>query len=164
MSARIDLPVPADAAALARVHVTGWREAYGQLLPERFWSEDTLPQRVRTWELITRWHPDRLARRVRIARDDAGTPVGFALVGAARDAEPVRELELHALYVLSAWYGTGTGRALLEALLADLPACLWVAEENHRARRFYEKQGFAPDGARTTDPALEDLAEIRMVR
>ncbi|MFC0672521.1 GNAT family N-acetyltransferase [Brachybacterium hainanense] len=158
--ARVDLPVPADAAAIAQVHVTGWREAYEYLLPERFWDAEALAGRVRMWELITRWHPDRIAERLRVARDAEGGVIGFALTGPAEE-DP---RELHALYVLSPWYGTGTGAALLTELLGDLPASLWVAQENPRARRFYTKMGFVEDGLRKVDPSLEDLAEIRMVR
>lgn len=162
--AAIDLPTPADAEELGRVHNTGWAEAYGDLLPDRFWDEAALAQRVRTWELITRWHPQKVLDRARIARGEEGTPVGFLLIGPVRDPEPVRDVELQALYVTSPWYSTGTGRALVEELLGDRPASLWVAERNYRARRFYEKMGFGADGARTVDPDLEDLAEIRMVR
>lgn len=46
---------------------------------------------------------------------------------------------------------------------AGVPAQLWVAEEKPRARRFYERNGFTPDGARFVDETL-DLAEARLVR
>jgi GNAT superfamily N-acetyltransferase len=93
--------------------------------------------------------------------------IGFAIVGAGRrigDHEPVRERELFSLYALAAHHGGGAGQALLEAVLpAGAPAQLWVAEENPRARRFYARNGFAPDGARFRDEGL-DLAEVRLVR
>ncbi|GAA3074505.1 hypothetical protein [Actinocorallia glomerata] len=44
------------------------------------------------------------------------------------------------------------------------PAQLWVAAENPRARRFYERQGFRADGAEVVDDDAEGLREIRMVR
>ena len=56
------------------------------------------------------------------------------------------------------------GQALLDAVLGEEPAQLWVAEANPRAIRFYERNGFRADGATLTDPAVEDLREIRMVR
>ncbi|NUK37491.1 GNAT family N-acetyltransferase, partial [Streptomyces lunaelactis] len=37
-----------------------------------------------------------------------------------------------------------TGRAVADGFAGML---LWVLKENDRARRFYEKAGFAPDGA-----------------
>ncbi|PVE04401.1 hypothetical protein Y717_12155 [Streptomyces scopuliridis RB72] len=48
---------------------------------------------------------------------------------------------------------TGTGRALLDELTARAAGAgyqdmrLWVLAGNERARRFYAKAGFAPDGA-----------------
>lgn len=41
---------------------------------------------------------------------------------------------------------------------------LWVLEENDRARRFYERMGLAPDGARDTftpDGTTVELPEVR---
>ena len=43
-------------------------------------------------------------------------------------------------------------------------AVLWVLEQNSRARRFYEKQGFAADGAARTLHIGRDLAEVRYRR
>ena len=37
-------------------------------------------------------------------------------------------------------------------------AVLWVLEQNHRARRFYEREGWWPDGAR----ASEDVASLSL--
>lgn len=60
---------------------------------------------------------------------------------------------MYALYVRPERIGTGVGRALMDALLARAESdgraslLLWVLRENGRARRFYEKAGFAPDGA-----------------
>ena len=42
-------------------------------------------------------------------------------------------------------------------------ACLWVLEENHAARRFYEKQGFCPCEGRMLF-SEEGIREIRYVR
>lgn len=86
-------------AAIARVHVEGWREAYGHLLGERFYDDAALATRTEQW-----------------------------------------------------------------AAIGSEPATLWVAEDNPRARGFYARNGFTPDGTRKVDEAADDLAEIRMVR
>lgn len=58
-----------------------------------------------------------------------------------------------ALYAHPDHWSTGTGRGLMDATLAHLaaagmaPVLLWVFHDNARARRFYERAGFAPDGA-----------------
>ena len=49
-------------------------------------------------------------------------------------------------------------------MLEGASASVWVAAENPRARRFYEKLGFAPDGAEKVEEHLGNLLDIRMVR
>jgi RimJ/RimL family protein N-acetyltransferase len=41
---------------------------------------------------------------------------------------------------------------------------LWVLEANARARRFYQRAGFAPDGARHVLDDLGGVTEIRYHR
>ncbi|WP_426989653.1 hypothetical protein [Pseudarthrobacter sp. Y6] len=53
---------------------------------------------------------------------------------------------------------------LLEASLGTGPASLWVAAGNAKAIGFYERLGFAPDGAEDRVADWEDLHEIRMIR
>lgn len=154
-------PRPEEAARLAQVHVQCWREAYATLLPESFYGEEALARRTEMWTRA-------LARRdvidrTLVARSDRAI-VGLTHRGTPEEAEPAREVQLAMLYVLSPWYGTGVGQALLTQILGTEPAQLWVARENPRARRFYEKNGFVPDGFEQTDPDLDGLVEIRMVR
>lgn len=109
---------------------------------------------------------DDTRQRVRVAKR-GDRIVGFAAYGPADGHEgrpPVRDEQLFALYVLSCCYGRGVGQALLEETLGARPAVLWVAKENPRARRFYEKNGFLVDGTEQTDPDLDGLVEVRMVR
>jgi GNAT superfamily N-acetyltransferase len=78
--------------------------------------------------------------------------------------------ELYALYVRPAWWSTGTGRALMERVLARtsgagyLSITLWVLRDNRRARRFYERAGFAPDGTTNVLHRLGDVTELRYRR
>jgi GNAT superfamily N-acetyltransferase len=66
------------------------------------------------------------------------------------------------IYLLSAAQGSGVAQVLLDEVLGDDPASLWVLEENSRARAFYVKNGFSPDGAKM--PSDLGGTEIRMVR
>src|SRR5262249_43243883 len=65
---------------------------------------------------------------------------------------PGRRGEVYAMYVVEDAAGTGLGTALLHRAEADLRArglvemVLWVLETNARARRFYEREGWLPDG------------------
>jgi GNAT superfamily N-acetyltransferase len=60
--------------------------------------------------------------------------------------------QLHQLWVLPEHWGTRVATTLYEAALAEHAMMadwtLWVLEENHRARRFYERRGWMPDGRR----------------
>jgi GNAT superfamily N-acetyltransferase len=86
------------------------------------------------------------------------------------DGEERRVAELYALYVHPAWWSTGTGRALMERVLARSASAgyssitLWVLRDNQRARRFYERAGFAPDGATNVLTGLGDVLELRYRR
>lgn len=160
----IATPHTDDVDQLAAVHIQGWREAYGDLLPSRFYDAATLEQRREMWSQLLAMED--VTDRVRVARS-ADQIVGFALRGRAEshvDHAPVRKDQLYAIYALGQWYGTGVGQTLLDACLGDRPAQLWVARDNARARRFDEKNGFAFDGAEQVDPDLDGLVEIRMVR
>ncbi|AXK45105.1 GNAT family N-acetyltransferase [Brachybacterium saurashtrense] len=158
---RIRPAVPGDADGCARVHHTSWVETYSALLPASHWETDTLARREQRWRRS-------LENGAEVTVAEAGGEIiGFAMAGAARrigESAPVRERELFSLYLLAAHHGGGAGQALLEAVLpAPAPAQLWVAEQNPRARRFYGRNGFLPDGARFRDETL-GLAEVRLVR
>lgn len=161
---QVTLPRPEDGDQLASVHVSGWREAYGEVLPERFYDASALEGRRQMWSRILA--ADDCDDRVRVARHDDQV-IGFALRGPTHggpDYAPKRDDQLYALYVLSAWYGRNVGQALLDECLQGRGAELWVAQGNTRASRFYEKNGFVRDGDTKIDPELDGLAEVRMVR
>lgn len=136
-------------------------QTYSELLPAECRETDTVERRAQRWrERLSEERPGYLAVAV------VDGVVGFAKAGATRakgGIPPVRPDEVWSLYVLGERDGTGVGALLLESVLApDRPAELWVAEANPRARRFYEKHGFTPDGVRLTDGL--GIVEIRMVR
>lgn len=147
-----------DVAAGARLHRDCWREAYsplvdGEMLAARLENEAT-------WEDAWRAQIEAGPPRVLAARGDE--LIGFAVAGPNREPElPMREL--YALYVRETWWGTGIGRALLDEAVDDDACSLWVLENNPRARAFYVRNGFAPDGGREHMGWL-DAWEIRMRR
>ncbi|NQX10735.1 GNAT family N-acetyltransferase [Microbacteriaceae bacterium VKM Ac-2855] len=132
------------------------------MLPAEFWAAHPLSETVQRWQ---GWLDAGATPPVAVI-DEA--VVGFAYVGSAQARgghPPVRARQLFTIYVLAAWHGRGAGRRLLDTVLpAGAPAELWVAEDNPRARRFYERNGFAPDGATFADPDFAGLLEVRLVR
>lgn len=157
-------PVLQDAAAIADLHVSTWREAYAHLLPDDFFSEEYVAGRHRMWNHVLTDARDDMS--VRIAESD-GAIIGFAWVGPGiglDGEEPPRERQLYAIYVSAAHYGTGAGQALLDETLGDGPAMLWVAKENPRASAFYLRNGFRFDGVEQIDPHAPLITDARMVR
>ena len=152
--------VSADARAIAEVHVQAWREAYTRLVPTGALARLSVNQRELRWKEILS-HP---AATIWVAMDDERV-IGFAGAGPARDADAPRALELQSIYVLASHYGTGAGQRLLESVLGDGPASLWVADDNPRARAFYARNGLLPDGTTRMGPlAGTEILEARLVR
>jgi ribosomal protein S18 acetylase RimI-like enzyme len=162
----------ADIEPVAALNVRSWRVGYAGIVPA---------------EVLDALDPARFAARRRrtsvpagartVVADDAGTVVGFAAFGPSRVQQKHDEYdrsagEVYAIYVDPDRWGSGVGRLLMtaaiEGLTADYPEMrLWVLEENHRARRFYERAGMVPDGARElyTPPGGDaGLPEIRYSR
>lgn len=161
----VRIPTLDDVAGIARVHVQSWRETYTGLVPDELFGDAAYERRVRFWTRVLEDPPP----RVRVADHD-GEIIGFAFAGAARGPdvtkgfEPTRPLHLYSIYVLARRHGTGIGQHLLDGVIGDEPAQLWVARENPRARAFYERNGFAMDGIEYADPDFSGLVEVRMVR
>lgn len=141
------------------MHLTSWRETYAGLLSAAFLDAQDPAEREAMWRRVL----DQSPGRVHVA-ESAGEVVGFSAVRRHDDGAAPRPLELKVIYLLATHHGTGLGQGLLDAALADAPAFLWVAEDNPRARAFYRRNGFEPDGARETVEAWENMVEVRLVR
>jgi len=161
MSIEVRRAVPVDARGIAEVHVRAWQDTYAHLVPADSLARLSVDQRERRWGEIlapgggsANW----------VATDGA-TIVGFAGSSAARDSDAPRMLELQSIYLLASHHGGGAGQQLLDAAISTAPAYLWVANDNSRARAFYLKNGFEPDGAEDTHSiAGTPVLAIRMVR
>ncbi len=160
MTVRISPARVEDAEQLADLHLDVWEEAYAGLMPASVFTERRRrrDERVASWSgIIAAGSSDNL-----LAWSPEGALLGFSSTGGGRDPdEGLPPLELMALYVRASSYGTGVGHALLEAAIGDSPTYLWVLDGNVRAIGFYERHGFAFDGA--TKPDDVGL-ERRMVR
>jgi ribosomal protein S18 acetylase RimI-like enzyme len=139
---------PCDATPISRVHVTTWREAYRGVVSQDYLDGLRDEDYDRKWHQILENVP---ARRRHFVAEAEQQVIGFVSAGPAND--PTSESgEVHVIYVLPHAWGTGIGGALLTEALSFLAgrhreAILWVLADNVRARRFYERRGFALDGA-----------------
>ncbi|HEX8645801.1 MAG TPA: GNAT family N-acetyltransferase [Thermoleophilaceae bacterium] len=132
---------PADAAAIAEIHVGAWRAGYRGLLPDAVLDGLSVGVRRRAWE-------ERLAGAdapPTLVAEHEGAVAGFCAL------EPGGG-EVAALYVDPGRWGSGAGAALLGAGLELLrehgakEAVVWLLAGNERARRLYRRFGFAADG------------------
>ncbi|WP_460725599.1 GNAT family N-acetyltransferase [Nocardia heshunensis] len=154
------LPLAAEhTGSLGICHVACWREAYADLVPQHVLDAFDVVQRAAAWDRIRVRYPGHVV--VAVVDDEV---VGFAACGPSREENPPAELELSAMYVRAAYYGTGLAHDLMHAVLSDeADTSLWVFEENPRARAFYEKYGFELDGERRVE-AFTPAMQVRMVR
>ncbi|MFI1459487.1 GNAT family N-acetyltransferase [Nocardia carnea] len=150
---------PAHAHALAVCHIACWREAYQGLVPEHVLAALDTDRRAATVERIAR-HPTGTI----LVAESGSEVIGFVHYGPPSEYPAAAERELGALYVRAPWYGTGLAQALLDAVLEPDKSCsLWVFEQNPRARAFYGKYGFVPDGTARAE-RFATTTEIRLVR
>lgn len=126
-----------------------WRVGYRGLLPQEHLDSLSVAERA------TRYTFDRslLEGPVTSVAED-GTVVGFVTIGRCRDDGLDDHGEVWAMYVDPERWRRGVGRMLITHAREQLQDnhfernTLWVLDDNMRARRFYERDGWALDGAR----------------
>ena len=150
----------ADAAGIADVHVRTWQAAYAHVFGAQRLAEFDVHARAERWARVLR------DGEAIFVADEDGRVVAFVSVGPAQDDD--RMGELYAIYALPEAWGTGAGSDLMQAGVEALreagyrDAILWVLEDNPRARRFYEREGWELDGTAKEDDVLGvRVAEVR---
>ena len=141
----------------AYVHWKSWQEAYPGIVDQRYLDSLTLEK---CEEIAFRW-PDNI-----LIAKDGDRVIGFTGYGKCRDEDLPDAGEVFAIYVLSEYYGTGTGKKLMDAALEELDSsqtALWVLKGNERAMRFYKKCGFRFDGAENELVLETPVTALRMI-
>lgn len=129
-----------DCAAVASIHVRGWQAAYRGIMPDAFLDSLTIEQRTERWR-------NNFARNnsMNLVAERAGQVLSFGGGGVNRTLEKIPHLqhELWALYADPNHWGEGAGAAILNefARRVQAPYLVWVATENHPARKFYTRMG-----------------------
>lgn len=157
----------ADCDRVSRIRVLGWQSAYRGLMPQPYLDAmDVTADAERRRALFARTSDDVVHL---VAEDEGGEVVGWACVGPYRDGEVrTADAELYALYVDTGRSGAGVGQALLRESVRRCETAgharmlLWVLKGNTRARRFYERAGFDPDG--TEEPFVVEGVAVPEVR
>jgi GntR family transcriptional regulator len=135
-----------DSEGIATVFIDAWRGGYRGIIDDAI---------IDAWDHfdVSSWMADLVSGpggTTLVAESDQGQIVGFTRYGDDEDDPTCGYIS--SLYVAMSASGRGVGRQLLERALRELdavatrPIVLWVFEENHRARNFYNAAGFHVDG------------------
>ena len=160
---------PGDVGAVIRLQVASWREAYAGIIPAGYLTAMSAAEREQR-HLARVLDPE--PRTAYLLAERGGAVVGMTHAGPARDADldPGVVGEIRAMYVDPPAWSTGVGAALMQAALEHLSVAgaravsLWVLEANTRARAFYERWDFRPDGARQVIELGRPVPEVRYYR
>jgi ribosomal protein S18 acetylase RimI-like enzyme len=152
---------------LRELHVATWAVTYRDRLPRGWYRERLAAHRARDWGEIVRCRTAG-GGGVLTARC-VNRMVGLCEYGPSEDGDedPGRVGHIHRLYVDPARQRTGIGRSLLTASTDRLresgmsAATLWVLERDERARSFYERVGWKPDGKRKSEPMTDAITDLR---
>lgn len=147
-----------DADTIAALHAESWRVAYRGAMRDAYLDGEVGAERRTLWNERLTAPP---ANQHVLVAEEGGEVVGFACAYGA--ADPTWGTELDNLHVRRRHHGSGGGTALLATVAAWCAALhserglyLWVLDQNHAARRFYERLGasdiggdvwLAPDGS-----------------
>jgi len=139
-----------DAARIAEIDVISSRYAYQDILSEQILYRDlTVENRIPVYR---RWISERMFDLY--VYEDAGTGLitGMMGIGMCGDEDKKEAFELHFLYIDPEYVRTGIGSEMMRFFerkgreKGSPEYVVWVLEENGKARLFYEKHNYLPDG------------------
>lgn len=128
-----------DLLEISNIYENSWKYAYKGIIPQDYL--DSIPK-GRWAKSITK---NGMFTLVLI---ENGRMIGTASISRSRWDKYSDFGEIVSIYFLPGYIGKGFGKLLLQRCIAELKyfgftkLLLWVLEDNVRARRFYEKNGF----------------------
>jgi GNAT superfamily N-acetyltransferase len=136
----------ADAEAIARTHAASWRTSYRGVLPDAALDRFDVRERAASWRAVLQ---DRAVLTL-VAYDTTHHDiVGFCDAGRSR-SHSSHAAEVYRMYIEHHAKRHGLGREMFELVTDWLRArqlrslIIWVLDNNHHARRFYEAMGGRP--------------------
>ena len=151
-----------DLYAISDIYEQSWKYAYKGMIPQSYL--DSIPR--------GRWvNGIGKAGNTDLVMEENGRLIGTARICASRWEKYKDWGEVVSIYLLPDHIGKGCGRQLFERCTDELRRMgynrimLWVLEENVRARRFYERNGFRANGDFLDDNiGGKDMREIMYIR
>ncbi len=152
-----------DAYALAKILSESWACAYKRIIPA-----DELARQCDLSNNVSRFREMLEAPRGEFyIALDGNTPCGEFMFCRSRDKDLQSYAEIVSIYTLERYWGSGLGCAMMKTALNKIRefnfsnVLLWVFKENTRARKFYEKFGFALDGTEKNSHFTNKAVEVR---
>jgi RimJ/RimL family protein N-acetyltransferase len=158
MNTTLRKTLPQDAYDVTDCVIACWQTAYRGIVPDSY-LDNLHTEREERAERFRKYqeNPDLDAYCVMLENK----MVGFLTINK-------KDGEIWAIYLLDEVRSKGYGTEILNFAIDELKnmgheiIVLWVFEENHKARRFYERNGFRFDGAkRENDKYGKMLVQIR---
>lgn len=149
-----------DCNGIGKVYCDSWKAAYQNILPQNYLNSLTVtnctPDKVSVDDIV-------LLKQERV--------VGICHISEARNRDNKVWGEIVSIYLLPEIWGSGIiGSELFQSALKKLKQrgfkniCLWVLKDNIRARKFYEKNGFAVSGNECeTEIAECNISEVEYI-
>lgn len=137
-----------DRHQISRIYEQGWKYVYKGIIPQNYLDgiqADTWAKRITS-----------PGRHTLVAIKN-NRPIGVVAYSASRFSQMNGYGEINSIYLLPEYTGKGFGKLLLQAAINGLNEIgfkdifLWVLEDNHSARRFYERCGFVNSGSFNDD-------------
>ena len=128
-----------DAKIVGLVHSTAWKQAYENVFPSEYLYSDTPAKR--TEEFLESCSNKDVFYYLLYEAELA--------VGVVKVMKCLDRYEILSFYILEEYRGKGFGKQVviyLNKLLGGEKMQLWVLEDNKKARRFYENNGFINTG------------------
>lgn len=152
-----------DVQTISLIHALSWKEAYKNTFSQEFLNSI---QNDRWVPFFTEHIQNQRFETALLFKD--GKATACITYGKSRDESREDFAEIISLYVLPECWSQKQGYELMQFSIQRLKEqgfyqiYLWVLKENKRAIQFYEKIGFANDGA-TTEVTMDNkiLTDIR---
>ena len=146
---------------ISRIYALSWKKAYRGIIPDDYLNSLSETR----WSQRLKKDSDTLFLAV-----EDGILIGGSTYSPARDKAMEGWGEIISLYLLPSHYHKGIGTELFKTVIGELNRLgfekiyLWVLEENHSARAFYESKGFTFNGdINIDDIGGKTVKEIRYV-
>ena len=148
---------------MAYVHAKSWQKAYRGIVANHILYEFTPEKRAEVFREAILSRPEEY-----YLFKINNTSAGIALLYKSHEYNADdTDGEIYAIYFHPDFWGTSVTHTAFEFCINRLKELgftkinIWVLEENMRARKFYEKHGFAFDGTRKIIKIGKPFSEIR---